>query len=142
MDMTLQSKEGLTKDDLELSLFTYVARCFRVVDGDTLDLNIDLGMGVHNYQRVRLYGIDTPETYGVKKDSEEWQAGQKATARVKELVWDGTNSTPRDLWIETHKDKTGKYGRYLATIWLEMGDDLVCLNTTLVAEGLAVEATY
>ena len=135
--MTAQSIEALEK-----SLFIYRARCFRVVDGDTLDLNIDLGMGIHNYQRVRLQGVNTPETYGVKKNSEEWQAGHKATARVKELLWDGTNSSPKDLWISTHKDKTGKYGRYLATVWFEMNEVLTCLNELLVDEGLAETAGY
>ena len=69
-------------------LYRYSARCSRVVDGDTLDLDIDLGFGMHFFERVRLFGIDTPETFGVKKDSDEYARGKAAADRVRELVED------------------------------------------------------
>jgi micrococcal nuclease len=132
------SEEGrvLTQDDLEMSLYTYKALCRRVVDGDTVDLDFDLGLDSHRYERVRLYGIDAPETYGVKKDSEEYKAGAKTKQRLANLV------TAREIWVETHKDKTGKYGRYLATIWVVIDDALVNVNELLVDEGLAEHKNY
>jgi micrococcal nuclease len=105
-----------------------------------LDLDIDLGLGVHNYQRVRLLGVDAPETYGVKKDSEEYAAGVKAKQAVE--TWLGSLGDPRPLWVSTQKDKTGKYGRYLATIWFELEGEVINLNEYLVREGLAVAKTY
>ncbi|MGW8178181.1 MAG: thermonuclease family protein, partial [bacterium] len=73
-------------DFMEENLYIYKAICRHVVDGDTLDLDMDLGLHQHSHERVRLFGLDTPETYGVKKDSEEYQAGMKAKERVMELV--------------------------------------------------------
>ena len=133
-----QSEDGkiLTENDLEMSLYTYRATCKRVVDGDTLDLSIDLGLSTFRSERVRLYGIDTPETYGVKKDSEEYKAGLKSKQRVADLV------TSRSLFVETHKDKTGKYGRYLATVWVVVDGTLMNVNETLVEEGLAEYRSY
>ena len=130
----------MTKDILESHLYAYRAKCLKVVDGDTLDLDIDLGMGVHNHQRVRLYGINPPETYGVKKGSPEHTAGAEATSVVVGLLFN--EGSPVDLWIETHKDKKGKYGRYLAIIWLELDGEVINLNRHLVKEGLAQEKTY
>jgi len=121
----------------EDKLYWYKATCVRVVDGDTLDLEIDLGLNIFSRQRVRLYGIDTPETYGVKKGSEEYEAGKKAAARVSEYIYNA------DLWIKTIEDKTGKYGRYLAEIYkIDAEGNLFCLNDILVNEGLAVRKTY
>ncbi len=125
-------------ESLQNSLYTYQATCLRVVDGDTMDLDIDLGMKCHQHERVRLYGINTPETYGVKKDSEEWRAGMVAKARVIELV----NTPGAQLWIRTHKDKTGKYGRYLATVYVVSAVGVVDLNALLVEEGLAEAREY
>ena len=132
-----QSEDGkITEQDLELSLYTYKALCLKVIDGDTADLDFDMGMDSHRYERVRFYGINAPETHGVKKDSDEYKAGMKSTDRVKELL------TNRQLWVETVKDKTGKYGRYLATIWVVFDGKLVNVNELLVEEGLAVQKTY
>lgn len=110
-------------------MYVYRATVERVVDGDTLDLNISLGFKVHVHERVRLIGVDTPETYGVKKESQEYQDGMKAKARVEELV------LGQEVTIKTQKDKTGKYGRYLAEIFY--GDSGVSLGETLLIEGLA-----
>lgn len=114
-------------------MYEYEAICERVVDGDTVDLAIDLGLNVWVKERVRLHGIDTPETFGVKKGSAEYEAGKKATARVQELILN------RMVRVETIKDRKGKYGRYIARIWLLDG---TCLNSLLVSEGLAVEKEY
>jgi len=116
--------------------YTYRATCIHVVDGDTLDLAIDLGFDVHVHHRIRLHGVDTPETYGVRKDGEEYAAGMRATTRVEELV----TGTP--LIVETLKDRRGKYGRYLARIHFEHEGGWCELARMLVDEGLAVERVY
>lgn len=118
-------------------LYWYSAVCDRVVDGDTLDLTFDLGMRVHMKERVRVYGINTPEIYGVKKDSEEYERGCLASARVKELI------EGKRIWVNTKKDKKGKYGRYLVIIFYEDDNGTSrSLAQTLVAEGLAEVREY
>lgn len=79
----------------------------RVVDGDTVDIDIDLGFGiwVHN-ERVRLYGIDTPESR--TRDLEEKKAGIYAKQCVETFLPIGSTQT-----LKTYKDKVGKYGRIL-----------------------------
>jgi len=77
------------------------------VDGDTVDVDIDLGFGiwVHN-ERVRLYGIDTPESR--TRDLEEKKAGIYAKQCVETFLPVGSTQT-----LKTYKDKVGKYGRIL-----------------------------
>lgn len=114
------------------NLYCYKASCLRVIDGDTLELMIDLGLNVHVRERVRLAGIDTSEIYGVKKGSEEYKKGMISKARVEELV------LGKDLIILTTKDKKGKYGRYVACVFVDGAD----VGSTLVKEGLAKEVEY
>tara|TARA_R100001460_G_scaffold7796_4_gene19632 strand:+ start:1226 stop:1642 length:417 start_codon:yes stop_codon:yes gene_type:complete len=77
------------------------------VDGDTVDVDIDLGFGmwIHN-ERVRLYGIDTPESR--TRDLEEKKAGLFAKDVVLHYLPEGSKQV-----LKTHKDKVGKYGRVL-----------------------------
>ena len=89
-------------------MYEYRAKLVKVVDGDTLDLEVDLGFGVKKVDRFRLAGINTPELN--RKDERE--AGLAAKAFVEEWFEDGV-----ELYIETQKDKQGKYGRYIATVW-------------------------
>lgn len=109
------------------NLYTYKAKCISVIDGDTILADISLGFDVWVKQRIRLLGIDTPETYGVKKDSEEYAAGMLAKNRVIDLLLN------KEMLIVTEKDKTEKYGRYLATVYV----DNLNVNETLIKEGLA-----
>jgi micrococcal nuclease len=115
---------------MQKSYYLYKATVIRVVDGDTVDLEIDLGMSVFVKQRIRLAGIDTPETYGVKKDSKEYAAGMKAKNRLKELI------EGKEIAVETVKDKKGKYGRYLGDLYM-LQENWICVNNLLVSEGLA-----
>ena len=108
--------------------YTYKATVLRVVDGDTLDLDFDLGLRTHCHTRVRLLGVNTPETYGVRKDSEEYSEGMRA----KEIVSDWL-SQYEFVVVETKKDKVGKYGRWLATISPPDGGE--SLNEMLVGNG-------
>jgi micrococcal nuclease len=88
------------------------AKLLRVVDGDTLDLEIDLGFKCYQHIRVRLKGVNTPEIYGVKKGSVEYTAGLIASDATKE--WFEVHAPDGQILVKTYK--TGKYGRWLATI--------------------------
>lgn len=106
--------------------FNYYCDVDRIVDGDTLDVHIDLGYSVKLYkQRVRLIGIDTPESR--TRDLEEKKLGLAAKERLKELCGD-------KIILRSHGK--GKYGRILGEIYTEDGID-IC--KTLIKEGHAVE---
>ena len=103
----------------------------RVVDGDTIDVNLDLGFDVVlKKQRIRLHGLNTPESR--TRDLEEKQYGLAAKARLKELLENGET-----LSLRTAIDKKarGKYGRILGTIYA----DGINLNQQLLDEGHAIE---
>jgi micrococcal nuclease len=136
-----------SKSEFEVSLYKYRARCLEVTDGDTMKLLVDHGLDEFRKLKVRLYGINTPETYGVPKDSAEYQAGMKAKLRVIELMRPSYNPEAQvQLWIETLKDNTEKYGRYLAKVWFDLqtptGVVFTQLNELLVTEGLAIQRSY
>lgn len=118
-----------------MELWQYRATVERVVDGDTLDLKIDLGFGVlltGDEARVRLRGVDTAEIYGVPEDSEEYAAGQRQKAFVEEWVARAEERAWPFL-VQTWKDdERGKYGRWLAVI--ERREDGAVLNDDLVDE--------
>lgn len=118
-----------------MDLWQYRADVERVVDGDTLDLVIDLGFGVlltGDEARVRLRGIDTAEIFGSPRGSEEYAARQQHKAFVETWV----AQAERQEWpffIETRKDdERGKYGRWLAVI-IRRNDGAV-LNDDLTEE--------
>ena len=114
-------------------MYTYAAQTVRVVDGDTADLLLDLGCDVHLKIRVRLYGLNAPETHGISKDSEEYQKGVEAKNFLEQLIED------RQLIVKTYRDRKGKYGRYLAEIWLrEDYPDKPSVNQRLLDGGYAV----
>lgn len=118
-----------------MDVWQYRAIVDRVVDGDTLDLTIDLGFGVlltDDEARVRLLDIDTAEIFGRREGSEEFIAGQKHKAFVEEWVAQaGDGEWP--IFIETEKDDDqGKYGRWLANI-VRRNDGAV-LNEDLITE--------
>jgi len=96
----------------------------RVVDGDTVDGTVDLGFDVHVKQRFRLLGIDAPETR--TKDLVEKASGLKS----KEWLEDKAESA-NEVTVITNK--TGKYGRYLATLII----DGVDINQEMLNNGLA-----
>jgi micrococcal nuclease len=83
----------------------------RVVDGDTIDVDIDLGFGVWmRKQRIRMYGIDTPESR--TRDLEEKKYGKAAKKFLEGLLDD-----PNGVVLKTHKDGKGKFGRILGEMW-------------------------
>ena len=112
-------------------MFEYKASLVKVVDGDTIDVDLDLGFGVWlKKQRVRFYGINAPESR--TRDLEEKRRGLAAKDRVKELV---ENCEELSLRTIINKKARGKYGRILA----EVLADGINVNETLVSEGHAVE---
>ncbi len=116
-------------------MYTYHANVDRVVDGDTIDLVIDLGFKITTFQRIRLRGINTPETYNVKKESEEYKKGMAA----KNFVVKRIEENSFKVIVETDKD-VGKFGRYIGVI--RLADNTVSLNDELVEKGFAVYAKY
>lgn len=94
-------------------MFTYNAELIRVIDGDTVDVKIDLGFDVYINTRVRLLGIDTPETR--TKDLVEKRRGMEA----KKFVENAFEKNGNKCVVQTLKDKKGKFGRYLATIIIQ-----------------------
>lgn len=103
-------------------MFIYQATVAKVVDGDTLDLQVDLGFAVLTRQRVRLLGINAAE-HGTA-------LGDKATAFVKD--WVAKNGPV--FTVRTQKDKREKFGRYLATVLSGIEE----LGQALTDAGLAV----
>ena len=97
--------------------------CVGVYDGDTVTLDIDLGFNHSmNNQKIRLFGINTPEVRGIERE-----AGLISKQRVKELI------LSKNVILISHKDKKGKYGRWLGTIIV----DGINVNQLLLDEGLA-----
>lgn len=114
-----------------IELFTYKAHIEDVVDGDTLDLSVDLGFGVFYKMRVRLYGVNTPETRTT--DDIEKAAGLAAKEFTK--TWAKNNP---EIFVKTIKDKKEKFGRILAEIFPDStGAD--SLNKQLISNNLAKE---
>ena len=106
----------------------YKINILRVVDGDTVDVDIDLGFSTWlKKQRIRLYGIDTPETR--TRDLDEKKYGKMATNFLSDTIKDA-----EVVALRTYKDKKGKYGRILGEIIC----DGVNMNQVMVETHLAV----
>ena len=107
----------------------------RVVDGDTIDVTIDLGFDLAKKERVRIAGVDTPEKR--TRDLEEKALGLDATAWMKKHL-EETIKGEDELTIRTElKGGMGKYGRLLG--WLYVGESDVSLNEQMIADGYAWE---
>ena len=91
-------------------MYEYRCKVVKIIDGDTVDVDIDLGFGVWLHkERVRLYGIDTPESR--TRDLEEKKYGLAAKDFLTGMLDDD------QIILKTHKDKTGKFGRILGELW-------------------------
>ena len=105
----------------------------KVLDGDTIDVTIDLGFDLYKKERVRIAGIDTPEKR--TRDLEEKALGIDATNWMKGTLEDTINGD-NELIIRTElKCGVGKYGRLLG--WLYVGDEELSLNEQMITEGYA-----
>lgn len=105
----------------------------RVVDGDTIDVTIDLGFDLYKKERVRVAGVDTPEKR--TRDKEEKVLGIDATNWLKERL-EAAIKGDDELTIRTELvGGVGKYGRLLG--WLYIGDTETSLNELMISEGYA-----
>ena len=108
-------------------MYVYSAKLIRVIDGDTIDAMIDMGFDTWIKKRIRLYGINTPETR--TRDLEEKKAGFAAKERLQEIMDDCEGN----FILQSHG--VGKYGRCLGVLFI----DNTNINTLLINEGLAEE---
>jgi len=129
-----------TVHDGDERLYNYQARVLRVVDGDTIDVMVDLGFSTFRKIRCRLHGLDTPEVYGVKKDSLEYAAGKRASEFVRAWV------AAQGAVVLIHSKKGArivkgddKYGRYVVVVH---GEDPKSLNEVLIEKGFAEAKDY
>ena len=107
-------------------MYEYKAKLIKVVDGDTVDAMIDCGFSVFRKERIRLYGINTPEVR--TKDKEEKKRGFESKARLETLL-------DRFPYFNIHTEyQRGKYGRTLGVLYLPDG---LNINETLIQEGFA-----
>ena len=125
--------------NVESCNFKYrVSALEKVVDGDTIDVCIDLGFDVLTRQRVRLLGIDTPESR--TSDAEEKKFGLLSKKKLKEWCMKAVASEKDDIEIELRcpeADSRGKFGRILAEVWVYDGE-WVNVNKWLCDNGYAV----
>ena len=112
-----------------------VTKINKVLDGDTIDVTIDLGFDLYKKERVRVAGVDTPEKR--TRDLEEKALGIDATNWLKEKLTE-TIKGDEELTIRTElKGGVGKYGRLLG--WLYVGESTISLNELMIEEGYAWE---
>ena len=109
-------------------LFHYQAKVDRIVDGDTIDVTLDLGFDISYRGRGRFHGINAPESR--TRDAVEKEAGLAA----KRYVEDWCSALDQKVIIQTSLDDRGKFGRILGRILNEDGE---CLNDEMVSLGHA-----
>ena len=110
-------------------MYEYKCKVTRVVDGDTVDVVLDLGFSIEYRDRVRLMAIDTPESR--TRNKVEKKLGLASKARLKELC----TQHKGNLVLRTSKEGKGKFGRILGSLY-PFGSE-VSLNEMLIAEGHA-----
>lgn len=114
-------------------MYTYKCKIVNVVDGDTLDIIVDLGFEVSLKERVRLIGVDTPEVFGAKAVTE----GKTASEFTKQWVAH-RESRGHFKYVSRKYNARDKYGRSLGTlIWVNPGGFEESINEALIAEGWA-----
>ena len=117
-------------------MYNYNAKCIKVVDGDTIDAEIDLGFDIKVTKRIRLGGINAPESR--TRNKVEKKLGLAAKERLKEILEGAANC------FELESKELGKFGRVIGKLHIDKiaGKDVitkVCVNDCLVKEGYAVE---
>ena len=116
-------------------VFWYKAKVVNVVDGDTIDVETDLGFRIGFLKRYRLYGVDTPEM------NDPDPAVRERAVRAKEFVQGQVGG--KEVVLNSHLDRADKYGRWLAVIhFKDAAGAWVDLNAELLRRGLAREAPW
>ncbi len=126
---------GAMKPPSRKSCYNFrVTKIDKVLDGDTIDVTIDLGFDLYKKERVRIAGVDTPEKR--TRDLEEKALGIDATNWLKKKLEDTIAGDGDELTIRTELvGGTGKYGRLLG--WLYINEDTISLNEQMITEGYA-----
>ena len=120
-------------------MYQYKSKILRVIDGDTVDVDIDLGFGVWlRNERVRIMGIDTPESR--TRNKQEKKFGLLAKERLKELLPKGKDSVLRTQIDKDGEDAKGKFGRILGNFVYGHGHNgrFTMVTDILIKEGHAV----
>lgn len=112
------------------SLYTYRARCVKVVDGDTLDVVLDQGMHNTRTERLRLLGVNCPEMRGESRIE-----GKEAKSWVERLIWNEVYN-PGEWPLLLRTEKADAFGRYLAHVW-RLSDGLY-INQAIIDAGHGV----
>lgn len=117
---------------MDHELYKYSAKVMSVYDGDTIRVDIDLGLKTWiKNESIRLHRINAPEVRGSEK-----AMGLQSRDFLRKLI------LKKDVIIRTIKDQKGKYGRYLGEIWLEKDGKYLNVNDLLVKEGYAIYKQY
>lgn len=117
---------------MESTLYHYKARVVSVYDGDTVRVDIDLGLNtwIRN-EPIRLSRINAPEVRGASRE-----AGLKARDFLRSLI------LKKQVFLQTLKDKKGKYGRYIGEIWLADAGEYLNISDQMVKNGHAIYQEY
>ena len=110
-----------------------VVKVDKVLDGDTIDVTIDLGVDLYKKERVRIAGVDTPEKR--TRNLEEKELGIDATNWLKKELEDGLAGDDELIDRTELHGGVGKYGRLLG--WVYVGDEQVSLNEQMITQGYA-----
>ena len=114
-------------------MYEYRCKIVKIIDGDTVDVDIDLGFGVWMHkERIRLYGIDTPESR--TRDLNEKKYGLIAKGWIEKFMPVGSMQT-----LITQKDKSGKFGRILGKFRVNDGSYDIILNDWMISNHHAVD---
>lgn len=115
-------------------MYHYKATVRRVIDGDTVDMNMDLGFGVSKLVRIRLWGIDAPELKG-----DERSEGLAAKAYLEGLLPVGVSAE-----VYTRKDKEAGWGRYVGEVYSLTSDHSIefSISDEMVEAGYARYKSY
>ena len=115
-----------------LDFYIYKATVDSIYDGDTIRCTIDCGFGVNlNNQKIRLYGINTPEIRGIEKEK-----GKISRDALKNKI------DNKEIILKTIKDKKGKYGRFLAILYIKEDNKCINVNQWLVENNYAKYIIY
>ena len=126
----------------EEALYRYRAKIIRVIDGDTVEAEIDHGCSIFSKRKLRLSGMDAPELRGESRVEGMASAShliKLITSNCLNLDSHGKLGTRlAEIYIQTMKDKAGKYGRYIAILWgIDKDGELVDINQLMIDDGFA-----